>query len=162
MRKLLFTFMLAVMSLTASAQQTTKGNSFVGVKTSDIGFKNQSGVTTLGVALQGGHFVAEDLAFVAQAGYKSVHAENFNANDWTYGAGVKYYFDSKVPFQVDWNGATGNFTKPSASNLGLQLGYSVPLGAKFNLEPALRYDISLNKHYENAFSGGVGVNYFFN
>lgn len=161
MKKVLFAFMLAFMSLTAFAQQTVEGNSFVGVRSTDLGFRNQAGVTTLGVGLQAGHFVQNDLALVAQAGYRSVHADGFNANDWTYGAGVKYYFDSKVPFQIDWNGSTGSFTQPAVSNLGLQLGYGIPLGARFNLEPTLRYDISLNEHYENAFSGGVGVNYFF-
>ena len=161
MKKLLFLFAILVSSL--SFAQTQKGNSFVGFRATDLGFSNYDKVTTYGAGLQGGHFVQNNLAIVAGVGYTAVSAKDYNANDWNYEAGVKYYVDNVLPVQVDWNGSTGNFSNPSRSNLGLSVGYALFLGKNrnFNIEPGLKYDVSLTDNYKNTFSGGIGVNYFF-
>ena len=161
MKKLIFAFLMLFSVI--SFAQTNQGNSFVGIRATDLGFSNYNKVTTYGVGVQGGHFVQKNLAIVGELAYSAVSAPNYNANDWNYGAGVKYYIDNVLPVQVDWNGSTGNFSNPSRSNLGLSVGYALFLGKNrnFNIEPGLKYDVSLTDNYKNTFSGGIGVNYFF-
>lgn len=144
-----------------SFAQTNQGNSFVGIRATDLGFSNYNKVTTYGVGVQGGHFVQKNLAIVGELAYSAVSAPNYNANDWNYGAGVKYYIDNVLPVQVDWNGSTGNFSNPSKSNLGFSLGYAYFPNKQISVEPTLKYNVSLNNNYKNTFSGGIGVNYFF-
>lgn len=141
--------------------QTQKGNSFIGLKASDVNFSNYNKVTTIGVGLQGGHFIQNNLALVAQAGYNSIHANDFNMNDWSYGTGFKYYVDTVLPLQIDWNGATDNLNNTYKSNLGFSVGYAWRPINRITVEPTLRYDVSLKEDKLNKFSGGVGVNYFF-
>lgn len=159
--KNLFIAFLMLFSVISFAQ-TSQGSSFAGVRASNLSFNNYDKITTYGVGLQGGHFVQDNLAIVAELGYSAVHVKNFNANEWNYAAGVKYYVDGVLPIQVDWNGATGYARVPTKSNLGISLGYAFFPGAKqISIEPTLKYNVSLNDSYSNGFMGGIGVNYFF-
>ena len=83
-------------------------------------------------------------------------------NDWTYGAGVKYYVGSVVPLQVDWKGSTGSTVQPSASFVSTQIGYAWFPFRNISVEPTLRYEMSTNRSdYPNALKGMVSVNAFF-
>ena len=160
--KKLFLVLLMLASAFSFAQ-LGKGSNFVGVRATNLGFSNYDKVTTYGAGLQGGHFIQNNLAIVAGVGYTAVSAKNYNANDWNYEAGLKYYVGKVLPIQIDWNGATGNFSNPSKSNLGFSLGYAIFLGKNnnFNIEPGIKYNVSLKDDYKNMFSGGIGANYFF-
>lgn len=146
------------------AQEATQvGNYTVGLNTSGLGFSTvKDGPTTVNVGLTFGGFLAQNFALVGQVGYDSFHYDNVNMNDWTYGAGVKYYVGSVVPLQVDWKGSTGSTVQPSASFVSTQLGYAWFPSKNLSVEPTLRYEMSTNRSdYPNALKGMVSVNAFF-
>ena len=146
------------------AQEATQvGNYTVGLNTSGLGFSTvKDGPTTVNAGLTFGGFLAQNFALVGQVGYDSFHYNNVNMNDWTYGAGVKYYVGSVVPLQVDWKGSTGSTVQPSASFVSTQIGYAWFPFRNISVEPTLRYEMSTNRSdYPNALKGMVSVNAFF-
>lgn len=149
--------------LTRAQVATQEGNYTIGLNTSGLGFSTvKDGLTTFNAGATFGAFAAQNFAIVGQVGYGSLHYGDTNVNDWTYGAGVKYYMGSRVPLQVDWKGSTGSTVQPSASFVGTQLGYAMFPARNLSVEPTLRYDWSMNRdNYKDVFSGGVSVNVFF-
>lgn len=155
-------FLVTLFSAQDEQTKTTQeSNYMVGLNSTSLGFTNVNKNTNVNVGITLGAFVAKDLALVVNTGYQSTHSKNFNSNDWFYGAGAKYYFESVVPFQVDWRGSTGSNINPSTSFVGTQLGYAWFPFKNFSIEPKLRYDFSTKKDYENIFSGGLDFNVFF-
>lgn len=175
MKRMIFATMIMLMSTFSFAQTnatvttskenaveaTKSGNKFVGLNTSSLGFTNTDGVTNTNVGLELGAFAVDNLAVVGTVGYGATTSENFNTNDWFYGAGLRYYVGSVLPLQVDWKGSTGNSFHPSTSYVGFQGGYAWFPFKNFSIEPTLRYDLSTKTEYKNTFSGKVGFNLFF-
>lgn len=156
------TMTFAQTNLSKSDVATSQGTYVLGLNATNIGFTNVEKDTKFGVGLNLGAFVQDRLALVGKVGYGSSHFEGLNTNNWTYGAGVKYYLAGILPLQVDWNGATGNSYKPSASYVGTQVGFALFPFDNFSVEPRVRYDISTQKqNYPNVFSGGLDFNLFF-
>lgn len=171
--KKLFTMMALVILTTLSfAQQssmlenskiaTQKGVYFVGVNSTNLGFTNVDDTTTFNVGLTGGAFATQGLAVVAKVGYSSVHLDKFevNSNQWSYGAGLRYYVSNVIPVQVDWTGTTGTGVE-NKSWVGFQGGYAFFVYPNFSIEPTVRYDLSTRSTDPNVWSGGVGFNLFF-
>lgn len=165
---LIVTMMIATLgfaqtSVQNSQEATREGKTMIGVKSTGLGFTNIGDVTRTDVGLEGGKFVADRLAVVATVGYQALNSPSLkDQNNWTYGAGLKYYLADRFPVQLDWNGVTGNSYNPSGSFIGTQLGYAWFPYKNFSVEPRLRYDFSTDRSkYNNVFSGGVGFNLHF-
>lgn len=160
MKKILAIVCMFVATLTFA--QTQAGQSFVGVRATNLGFSTTDGQTSVAVGADVGHFVANNLAVVGNVGFQIADTRNSETSGFAYGAGLKYYLGGVVPVQVDWNGtAVGGDNRVYRSNVGTSLGYAFFLTPKVSLEPTLRYNISLNDNQKNTFSGNFGVNYFF-
>lgn len=140
---------------------TQEGNYIVGLNTTSLGFTNVDKATNINAGVTVGAFAKDNLAIVASLGYQSLHVNSVNTNDWTYGAGVKYYVGSILPIQVDWKGSIGNNHNPSTSFVGVQGGYAWFPFSNFSIEPTVRYDFSTKSQYQDVFSGGLGFNLFF-
>ena len=113
MKKLFLLTALAVFGMmNVNAQdenggQTSKGKWLVEANTgfgtghgADTGFRLTAfdGVTVWNVGLEGGYFVADDLAIKAGLGYGD---SDLTDGVFSFKAGAKYYIDSKFPVQLD-------------------------------------------------------------
>ena len=169
MCKIVFSFVvLVLLQFSAFAQEgtspTARGNLLLEVglspfgsalgKTPSTGFLLQSGdgTTVWSAGAEGGYFVDDDLAFKVGLGFTNLDASSF----FSYKIGAKYYANSVVPIQVDFSGATGSAFDSSFRDtadpfyLGLQGGYAIFFNDNVALEPALRYNFSLNNNFDDS------------
>ncbi|MFH4965630.1 hypothetical protein V8G69_11560 [Gaetbulibacter sp. M235] len=85
----------------------------------------------------------DDLAIKAGLGYSDLDYTTV----FSYKVGAKYYVISKIPVQVDLNGASIKDSSENPLWLGLQGGYAIFLGNNVSIEPGLRYSLSLNQDF---------------
>lgn len=171
MKKLVLVFAMFFATLGMAQSQnvsradvaTQKGNYTVGLNTSGLGFSTvKDGLSTFDAGLNVGGFVEDRLALVAKVGYGSLHYGETNLNDWSYGAGLKYYMAGVLPLQLDWSGSTGSTVQPDASFVGARIGYAWFVGKNISIEPQLGHQWSTNRdNYPNMWKGSVGINAFF-
>lgn len=110
------------------------------------------GNTAWSVGLEGGYFVVKDLAIKAGLGYSD---DGGGYNPFSYKIGVKYYIVSQFPVGVDFTGTSSDGT--SANWIGIQGGYALFIGENVSIEPAIRYNATLdNNKADNAFQGLIG------
>lgn len=160
MKKLILVF--AMMFSVMSFAQVEQGRTFVGVSSNSVtginfSTERDSGVRNYQFGVQGGHFFANRLALVAGAGYQSTRIKDVGTVDEaiSYQAGLKYYVESILPVQIDYNGID------KANYFGTQVGYAYFPSRNFSIEPNLRYDFGLKDDLKDRFSFGVGFNYLF-
>ncbi len=127
--------------------------------------------------LEGGYFVAKDFAIKGGLGYlsrstKADGEDKFAGNGFSWMLGSKYYIVSQWPVQLDLRGTalSGALYKDVNGDdpenplwLGLQGGYAWFITDHISLEPALKYNFSLNDDYAKggAFEFRVGFAAFF-
>lgn len=152
---------VAILMFAMSFAQISAGTSFVGVSSNSLtgvsyASVKDSKVKAFEVGVQGGYFVAENLAGIAGLGYSVVKFDGDVIQEGvSYQVGAKYYINGAIPVQADFNGVEDeNF-------IGTQLGYAFFPSKNFSIEPNVRYDFALKDTYNNIFSFGVGFNYFF-
>lgn len=110
------------------------------------------GNTAWSVGLEGGYFVIKDLAIKAGLGYSD---DGDGYNPFSYKIGVKYYIVSQFPVGIDFTGTSGSGN--NANWIGFQGGYAIFLGDNVSIEPAIRYNATLdNNKADNAFQGLIG------
>jgi hypothetical protein len=129
-----------------------------------IGFVSRDGYSRFSLGGEVGYFVANNLAIKAGLGFGSEKYEGDDASsNFSYKLGAKYYVDSKFPLQIDLNGASVKDANENPLYLGLQGGYAWFVAPNVSIEPGLRYDLSLNKDYDDKgfFSGNVGFAFHF-
>lgn len=139
---------------------------FFGGSGTSFFLSSSDGTTIWNIGAEIGFFVADNLAIKLGLGYGSIKFEGSDgsSNLFSYKLGLKYYIVSKVPFQVDYSGQSGEdfFGDEKPSYLGLQAGYAFFIGDMVSIEPALRYNLSLNSDSsENIFQVQVGFSIFF-
>ncbi len=164
MKKLLLSALAIVSFTVASAQdgnggQTAKGKWLIEANTGSIATGNTSfslasvdGNTAWSIGAEAGHFVADDLAIKAGIGYND---NGVTDGTFVYKIGAKYYVASQFPVGLDFTGASvdGN----NANWVGIQGGYAWFLGDNVSLEPALRYNVTLDENKaESAFQALIG------
>ena len=108
-----------------------------------FGLYSIDGQTAWSIGTEGGYFVMDDLAVKAGLGYSDLDYTTV----FSYKVGAKYYVISKIPFQVDLNGASIKDSNENPLWLGLQGGYAIFLGENVSIEPGLRYSVSLNQDF---------------
>ncbi|MDP2540537.1 hypothetical protein CSC81_03130 [Tenacibaculum discolor] len=163
MKKLLLVIAMVAAGFTANAQeangQTAKGKWVIEANTGSATTGNTSfslatsnGNTEWSIGLDGGYFVADDLAVKAGLGYR----DNGFADAFAYKIGAEYYIGSQFPVSVDFTGDTNSDLKW----LGLQAGYAWFLGENVSLKPAVRYNVGLDDQ-DGVFQGLVGFAFYF-
>lgn len=128
--------------------QTEKGEIFVEANTGTLATGNTSfslsasdGNTAWSIGVDGGYFIMDDLAVKAGIGYSDLG--DFVDGTLVYKLGAKYYLDGNIPLGADFTGVSNDGN--GASWFGLQGGYAIFLGDQVAIEPALRYNITLDE-----------------
>lgn len=128
--------------------QTEKGEIFVEANTGTLATGNTSfslsasdGNTAWSIGVDGGYFIMDDLAVKAGIGYSDLG--DFVDGTLVYKLGAKYYLDGNIPLGADLTGVSNDGN--GASWFGLQGGYAIFLGDQVAIEPALRYNITLDE-----------------
>ncbi|MFG6686119.1 hypothetical protein ACGK9U_06025 [Mariniflexile sp. HNIBRBA6329] len=178
MKKLLLSAAIAVLGLSqinaqeaATGGQTSKGKWLIEANTgfsagggeigllqhtsnTGFGLVSVDGMTIWSLGAEAGYFVMDDLAIKAGLGYTDYDGDSV----FSYKLGAKYYIMSKVPVQIDFNGASIKDFDENPLWLGLQGGYAIFLGENVSIEPGLRYSHSLNEDFtdESIFEVRIG------
>jgi len=110
------------------------------------------GDTIWSAGFEGGYFIINDLALKIGLGY-SDDGEGYTP--FNYKVGAKYYIASQFPVGID---ITGNSSDGDTFNwVGLQAGYAWFVSDTVSIEPALRYNVTLDENKaESAFQGLIG------
>lgn len=161
------------MSLIAQHQQTSQGNVVIETNntigatggvlgSSGTGFlltKYENG-TIWNIGGEAGYFVAENIALKIGLGYGNYDGSSL----LSYMFGLKYYAAGMIPIQVDYSMQKGDdffFEGETPSYLGFTGGYAFFIGDMISVEPAIRYNLSLNKDfYENFLQAQIGFSIF--
>ena len=127
--------------------EANTGNAVLG--TTGFYLTSVDGESSYNLGLDGGYFIADDLALKAGLGYGGDSASS--TSSFSYRLGAKYYVKSMIPLTVDLTGASGDAVENLAGEtpmwLGLGAGYAWFLGENVSIEPGLRYNLSLNDKY---------------
>jgi len=163
MKKILFFAAITVFcmsSVNAQDGQTSKGKWLIEANTgfntsgdevgllkhsanTGFGLSSVDGNTAWAIGAEGGYFIMDDLAVKLGLGYTDLDF----ATIFSYKVGAKYYVISKIPVQIDINGASIKDLDDNPLWLGLQAGYAIFLGEHISVEPGLRYSLSLNEEF---------------
>ncbi len=158
MKKVFLSIVMTMIGFAMNAQdsntQTEKGKFVIEANTGSAATGNTSfrltsvnGNTDATIGLDGGYFVADDLA--VKFGLGSDFGDVF-----TYKVGGEYYIASKFPVGVDFTGVSGNGS--SSNFVGVQGGYAYFIGEHVSIKPAIRYNIALDEGDNGAFQGLIG------
>ena len=147
MKKIVMILCLAIAPALGMAQ-TSKGDNLLEANTGNLATGNTSfalnasdGNTAWSIGIDGGVFIMDDLAIKAGIGYSDLG--DFVDGNLVYKLGAKYYLNGTIPLGADLTGITSDGN--GASWFGLQGGYAIFLGDNVAIEPALRYNITLDE-----------------
>ena len=138
--------------------QTSKGKWLIEANTGSWATGNTSfsllsvdGNTAWSIGLEGGYFIMDDLALKVGLGYSDDSVDNaFN-----YKLGAKFYIASQFPVGIDFTGTSSDGY--DASWVGLQAGYAWFVSDTVSIEPALRYNVTLDENKaDSAFQALIG------
>jgi hypothetical protein len=110
------------------------------------------GDTAWSAGLEGGYFIIKDFALKAGLGYSD---DGNGTTPFNYKVGVKYYIASQFPVGIDFTGTSSD--GDNANWIGFQAGYAWFVSDTVSIEPAIRYNATLDKNKaDNAFQGLIG------
>jgi hypothetical protein len=110
------------------------------------------GNTAWSIGAEAGYFVMDDLAIKAGLGYSD---SGSGYTPFSYKIGAKYYIASQFPVGIDFTGTSGSGN--NANWVGFQGGYAWFVSDDVSIEPAIRYNATLDKNKaDNAFQGLIG------
>jgi hypothetical protein len=112
------------------------------------------GDTQWSVGAEGGYFVIDNLAIKAGFGYGD--SGTIDGEAFAYKVGAKYYIADKFPVGVDYTGVSYSEGGEDPSYVGVEGGYAWFITPKVSIEPKIRYNVSMNDVYEDAFQALVG------
>ncbi len=108
--------------------------------------------TAWSVGFEGGYFVIDDLALKVGLGYSD---DGAGYTPFNYKVGVKYYIASQFPVGIDLTGVSSD--GDNSIWVGFQAGYAWFVSDTVSIEPAIRYNATLDKDKaDNAFQGLIG------
>ncbi|WP_019038052.1 outer membrane beta-barrel protein [Psychroflexus tropicus] len=146
--------------------EANTGNAMIG--TTSFSFASSDGSTEYSLGLDGGYFIAENLALKAGLGYQGFNPDQGeNVSAFSYRLGAKYYLANQFPITLDLTGASGdgaeNFIGETPLWLGLGGGYAWFITDSISIEPGLRYNFSLNEDFsdEGIFQLNIGFALYF-
>ena len=108
--------------------------------------------TAWSAGFEGGYFIVQDLALKIGLGYSD---NGLGYTPFNYKVGVKYYIASQFPVGIDLTGSSSD--GDNANWIGLQAGYAWFVSDSVSIEPAIRYNVTLDDNKaDNAFQGLIG------
>lgn len=121
---------------------------------------SSDGDTMWSIGLEGDYFVMDALAIKAGLGYTDYSGDS---NAFAYKIGLKYYIINQIPVGLDFTGASIKDSKENPMYLGIQGGYAWFPAPNVSIEPTLRYNVTLNKDYDDkgVFQGVIGFVFHF-
>ncbi|MEN2489988.1 hypothetical protein AAYQ05_19455 [Flavobacterium sp. B11] len=133
---------------------TAFGGADANVGNTSFNLSSRDGETEWGLGVEGGYFVANNLAVKAGLGYNDF---GHSSNAFSYKVGAKYYLLNKFPLEASYTGASIKDADENPSYVGLQGGYAWFVGKNISIEPGLRYNISMNEDYgKDVFQLNIG------
>ena len=134
--------------------EANTGNAMLG--NTGFYFASSDGESTYNFGLDGGYFIADDLAIKAGLGFGGDSATD--SNTLSYRLGAKYYVNSSIPVTLDLTGASIKDAPENPLWLGLGAGYAWFITDSISIEPGLRYNLSLNEDFtdEGIFQFNIG------
>ncbi|WP_299114151.1 hypothetical protein [uncultured Winogradskyella sp.] len=145
--------------------EANTGNAMLG--STSFMFASSDGTSQYNLGLDGGYFIADDLAIKAGLGFGGISPDvGDNVSAFSYRLGAKYYLGGEFPIGVDLTGASGDGAENGAGEtplwLGLQGGYAWFVADNIAIEPGLRYNLSLNEDFtdEGVFQFNIGFTLF--
>lgn len=169
-------FLLLVLSITtmmsAQTSPTSKGNFVIetavlansSTPNTGLGYTTvENGVKTFNIGLNGGYFVADNLALKAGLGYGEARFNQTSfGKTWAYRVGAEYNIVGSFPVEVSYAKVmTRNTLYSNPQYLSTQVGYNWFVAPNVGVKPLIRYDISLTDRYVDVLSMGVGFGYYF-
>lgn len=171
MKNLFFTLLMSLGLIAVNAQETRtalkKGSFAIEANTgtymvSNTGFslKSSDGSTDWSIGLEGNYFVSDGLAIRVGLGYSSYDGD---FTIFAYKIGLKYYIIDQIPVGLDFTGASFKDYDENPMYLGIQGGYAWFPASNVSIEPTLRYNVSMNKDYDDkgVFQGLIGFVFHF-
>lgn len=152
MKKYVLVMLLAVVSLSASAQ-FEKYTSYLNTSLTGLNLsysKNEK--VTFGLQATGGYFFEDAWMVYGRFGYDHQFRKGKDVNNVKLGAGARYYIHQNglylnLGLQYEHRGINSNYVQ-----LTPEVGYCFYLNNHVSIEPAVYYDLCLND-----FSGGSTV-----
>lgn len=167
MKKIVLIAALAVAAVSASAQDWSKGDWFVGAKTTGLGldhkFLDKNSATSFDLGVNGGYFLSNRFAVDAALGFASASAKvagvKESTNAFTYGIGVRYYPISNLFAHVMFEGMSVKDADNNPSYAGIEVGYDFFLSDKVFFEPAVYYKKGLVKKADESNAIGLALGF---
>lgn len=159
MKKIIFTLLFAVASMGAFAQ-FEQGTKYNNLSITSFGLDYcKAGGFHIGLATQGGIFVADNWLVLGQIGWN--HQDG--ANEFNLGAGARYYLkDNGIFFgggmKYGLNSPGGNADVMHNAYLTPEVGYCFYLNDHLSVEPAFYVDMCLN-HFKDYTKFGLKVSF---
>jgi hypothetical protein len=173
MKKMFLIMLVALLSATAVNAQFTKGGKTLSGRLSGFDFEydfaDYDKMLAVNLSIAGSYFVADNLAITAEVGlfsskYETKYAQQTytdNSTNFTFGAGVRYYFSGGLYGGLAYTGILNNYGD-YGSILHLEVGYDYYITDNVFFEPAIYYEPSLygsNSRSAVGLSIGVGVKF---
>jgi hypothetical protein len=143
--------------------QTAKGKFLIEANTgfgapgaTSFQFSNSDGASEYNIGVEGGYFVADNLALKVGLGFGGTSPkEGDGVTQLGYKIGAKYYIMGMIPVAADFFGTKPN--EGDANNgIGFQGGYAIFLGDNVSIEPGIRYNHLLTEGAEGVLQFNVG------
>lgn len=160
MKKSLLLLFFAVVSMSSYAQ-FEKGTKYVGASLTGLNLSYSGDEKfCMGLATTGGYFVADSWMLYGRLTYEHKWQEGRDINDVVVGAGARFYFKQNGIFL-----GTGLQYRHAAVNtdyvqIPFEVGYCYYFNQHISLEPAIYYDLCLNKFSDGSKVGlkiGLGI-----
>lgn len=163
MKKILFTLILVMSALTASAQ-FEKHTSYLSTSLTGLNLSySKEQKVSFGLQATGGYFVQDSWMIYGTFGYNHQFRRNStDVNNVTVGAGGRYYIEQNglylnLGLQYEHRGSNANYVQ-----LTPEVGYCFFVNEHVTIEPAVYYNLCLNKFSEGSTVGlKVGFGFYF-
>lgn len=141
--------------------QTNKGDWVINPEITGFGLSstensdNSKRRFNLGIDLNGGKFIADNLAFMIGAGFEIDKQSNLKNNRLDLSAGLRYYVFSRLfvgaglSYEKKWERSLDGQTKrsPNYFMFGADLGYAIFLTRNISLDPGVYWKYSFADKY---------------
>lgn len=158
MKKVIFCALMAIVSITASAQFEA-GKSYVNVSTSGLGLSySKAEKARFDIAATGGYFLAQDWMAYGRVNYQHMH----HIDNIGLGAGIRYHVEQNGLYVAC--GALYEHASKNINNLFVtpEVGYTFFINQYLTIEPSLYYNLSINDFADGSKIGlRLGMGFYF-
>ena len=162
MKKSILLLLLAVVSMGYYAQ-FEKGTKYVGASLTGLNMSYSSGEKFgLGLEANGGYFFADSWMVTGRFGYTHQWMPVTDINAVTLGAGARYYFHQNGIYLGAGLQYQHVATDVDYLQIPFEVGYCFYLNQHVSIEPAVYYNLCLNKFSDGSKVGfKVGLGFYF-